>query len=128
MDFYNILDYKGLYHTQKRPYVYPKKDRKAAGVSGGAFSGGADRGGKADRQDTLIKHLAEEVPGIRYVTLDYPRLRDVARNDPDLFLQQYPEPLIIDEIQYDPQLLPFIKIRIDEERRPGAPGCCRFTR
>ena len=50
---------------------------------------------------------------IQYVTLDYPRLRSLAREDPELFLQQYPAPLIIDEIQYAPELLPYIKIRID---------------
>ena len=47
---------------------------------------------------------------IQYVALDYPRLRNLAKEDPELFLQQYQTPLIIDEIQYAPELLSYIKI------------------
>lgn len=63
---------------------------------------------------TLLKKVAEGNKHISYVTLDYPRLRQLAKKDPELFLQQYPTPLIIDEIQYAPELLPFIKIKVDE--------------
>ena len=38
---------------------------------------------------TVLKHFAEEHPEINYVTLDYPKLRLLAREDPELFLQQY---------------------------------------
>lgn len=68
---------------------------------------------------TLLKKVAEDNTDIRYVTLDYPRIRDLAKTDPELFLQQYAAPIIIDEIQYAPELLPFIKIRVDENRRNG---------
>ena len=77
--------------------------------------GGARQTGKT----TLIKHLAENNPSITYVTLDYPRLRELAKFDPELFLQQYHAPVIIDEIQYAPELLPYIKIKIDEDRKAG---------
>lgn len=63
---------------------------------------------------TLLKHFMEGNKEIQYVTLDYPRVRQLAKEDPELFLQQYKAPLIIDEIQYAPELLPFIKIKIDE--------------
>ena len=74
--------------------------------------GGARQTGKT----TLVRHAAGEAA---YVTLDHPRLRDLAKTDPELFLQQYQPPVIIDEIQYAPELLPYLKIRIDENRKPG---------
>ena len=67
---------------------------------------------------TLLQHVRE--PGRRYVSLDDPTLRVLAREDPALFLQQYRPPLLIDEIQYAPGLLPYIKMAVDAERRPGA--------
>ncbi|MBR4454426.1 MAG: ATP-binding protein [Bacteroidales bacterium] len=68
---------------------------------------------------TLIKQTFGHVPNIQYVTLDYPMLRNLAKTDPELFLQQYPAPIIIDEIQYAPELLPYIKIQVDENRKNG---------
>lgn len=68
---------------------------------------------------TLLNRIREENKQIQYVTLDYPRLRTLAREDPELFLQQYQTPLIIDEIQYAPELLPYIKIRVDEADQNG---------
>ncbi len=76
-------------------------------------------GARQTGKTTLIKKITEIQEGITYVTLDYPRIRELARNDPELFLQQYPAPLIIDEVQYAPELLPYIKIRIDEDRKNG---------
>lgn len=70
-------------------------------------------------KSTLIKKFAEERGGISYVTLDYPVLRNLAKTDPELFLQKYEPPVIIDEIQYAPELLPYIKIRIDKNRKKG---------
>ena len=68
---------------------------------------------------TLIKEFAADIGGVQYVTLDYPVLRHLAQSDPELFLQQYKPPVIIDEIQYAPELLPYIKIKIDENRMNG---------
>ena len=51
---------------------------------------------------TLLEMCAEE--GRHYVTLDNMQDRLLAQNDPSLFLQTYKTPLIIDEIQYAPQL------------------------
>jgi len=76
-------------------------------------------GARQTGKTTMLKHFAEETGGIGYVTLDYPRVRQLAREDPELFLQQYPAPVIIDEIQYAPELLPYIKIRADEKREKG---------
>lgn len=68
---------------------------------------------------TLLRQIKEEKEQIQYVTLDYPRIRNLAREDPELFLQQYQPPLIIDEIQYATELLPYIKIRADQGKQNG---------
>ena len=61
---------------------------------------------------TLLRETVEA--GRRFVSLDALPVRDLARRDPDAFLKAYPAPVIIDEIQYAPQLLPHIKAIIDE--------------
>lgn len=74
-------------------------------------------GARQTGKTTLIKQAAGD--SITYVTLDYPQIRNLAVSDPELFLQQYNPPLIIDEIQYAPGLLPYIKIEIDKDRKNG---------
>jgi uncharacterized protein len=54
-----------------------------------------------------------------YVTLDDPRVRSLATDDPGLFLQRFRPPVLIDEIQYAPDLLAFIKMEVDREHKPG---------
>ena len=56
----------------------------------------------------------------RYVTLDDPNAKDLARSDPGLFLKQYPPPVLIDEVQYAPELFPMIKILVDETSTHGS--------
>ena len=69
---------------------------------------------------TILKELAGRWERqVSYVTLDYPQVRALAKEDPELFLQQYVPPVIIDEIQYAPELLPYIKIRVDENPEKG---------
>ena len=58
-------------------------------------------------------------PEATYVTLDDPADAAQARLAPDNFLRAHPTPLIIDEIQYVPELLRHIKIAVDRDRRPG---------
>jgi len=60
---------------------------------------------------TLLRHLCEE--DRRYVTLDDLTVRSLANEDPALFLQTYRPPLLIDEVQYAPNLLPYIKMEVD---------------
>lgn len=76
---------------------------------------GARQAGKT----TLLNQIREKNKEIQYVTLDYPLLRTLAREYPELFLQQYRTPLIIDEFQYAPELLPYIKIRTDQAKQNG---------
>lgn len=66
---------------------------------------------------TLLKTLGE--PERVYVTLDDPLVLNLARQDPALFMQRFRPPVLIDEIQYAPELLPFIKMAVDENRAPG---------
>jgi uncharacterized protein len=61
----------------------------------------------------------EESTPRRHVTLDDYNARDLAINVPALFLQLYPAPVIIDEIQYAPGLLSAIKIDVDRHKQPG---------
>jgi len=56
----------------------------------------------------------------RYVTLDDMDARALAQRDPALFLQTWPPPVLIDEIQYAPQLFSAIKISVDREQCNGA--------
>lgn len=55
-----------------------------------------------------------------YVSLDDLTERSLAKNDPELFLQLHKPPLLIDEVQYAPELFPYIKILADREHMPGA--------
>ena len=67
---------------------------------------------------TLLKHL-EQNSNRTYVTLDDLAVRSLALSDPALFLQRYTPPLLIDEIQYAPQLLSYIKMYADTKAQNG---------
>ncbi|MFA4906451.1 MAG: ATP-binding protein [Candidatus Margulisiibacteriota bacterium] len=67
---------------------------------------------------TLLRRLAKRF-GFNYVSLDEIALQQLAQDDPALFLQKYPVPLFIDEIQYAPQLFPYIKLAVDQTDRTG---------
>lgn len=66
---------------------------------------------------TLLKHIADDKR--KYVSLDDPVARSLAINEPSLFLQRYEPPVIIDEIQYAPELLPYIKMHVDRNKKNG---------
>ena len=58
-----------------------------------------------------------------YVTFDDPLERSYALTDPNGFLDRFGNrPVIMDEIQYVPELFPYLKIRIDREREKKADG------
>lgn len=67
-------------------------------------------------KSSLLSHL---YPEYKHITFD--PVQDIygARKDPDLFLDNFPPPLILDEIQYVPQLLPAIKRRVDLSDKRG---------
>ena len=72
---------------------------------------------------TLLRALSEQkhqvAPARSYVTLDNPMLLRLAREEPSLFLQRYPPPLLIDEIQYAPGLFPLLKEAVDRQVGKG---------
>ncbi|MBO5357892.1 MAG: ATP-binding protein [Clostridia bacterium] len=68
-------------------------------------------------KSTMLEHLMKET-NRRTVTLDDLEERRLAKNDPKLFLELHPAPVLIDEIQYAPELFSYIKIAIDR----GAPA------
>ncbi len=63
---------------------------------------------------TFLKEIA--TPGRRFISLDPLDARTQAARDPRLFLEDNPPPVIIDEIQHVPQLLPYIKETADRLR------------
>ena len=74
-------------------------------------------GPRQSGKTTFLKH---ETKDISYVTFDDPLNRDYALKDANGFLDQFKgNPVILDEIQYVPELLQYIKIRIDRKRAPG---------
>jgi predicted AAA+ superfamily ATPase len=67
---------------------------------------------------TMLRHLAQE-QNRTYVTLDNLMVRNLAKSDPVLFFQTYKPPIIIDEVQYAPELFPQIKILCDNQEETG---------
>jgi len=55
----------------------------------------------------------------KYVSLDDLTNRALAKNDPEMFFQIHKPPILIDEVQYAPEIFPYIKILIDKNKNPG---------
>ena len=69
---------------------------------------------------TMLKHLAQkEGRNRKTITLDDLTVRELAKTDPKMFFQLHRPPLLIDEVQYAPELFPYIKMMVDERRQPG---------
>jgi len=72
-------------------------------------------GPRQSGKTTTLKHLFGK--DCQYISLEPPDVRAAAITDPRGFLNQYSPPVIFDEIQHSPDLLPYVKERIDENRR-----------
>lgn len=68
-------------------------------------------------KSTMLEALAES--NRKIVTLDDPDVRYLAKSDPALFMQRYTPPVLIDEIQYAPELLQYIKMAVDKNKING---------
>ena len=68
---------------------------------------------------TMLRKLMEGTDR-SYVSLDDLGERSLAREDPELFLQMHTPPVLIDEVQYAPELFTYIKIYVDTHQEPGA--------
>jgi len=87
--------------------------RRAARAFAALIVSGPRRAGKT----TLLRAL---FPRARYVLLEDPDVLARVRADPRLFVEETPTPVILDEIQNAPELLGYIRSRIDAA--PGAKG------
>ena len=67
---------------------------------------------------TMLQKLMQDTSR-EEVSLDDFTNRELAMTDPQMFLQLHKPPLLIDEVQYAPQLLTYIKIMVDQHRNPG---------
>ncbi len=68
---------------------------------------------------TMLQKLMEGTDR-GYVTLDDLNERNIAKTDPELFLQIHKPPVLIDEVQYAPELFTYIKIHVDKNHEAGA--------
>ena len=65
---------------------------------------------------TLLRIVTGDIP---YVTLDDPIILQIAINEAGTFFKNLPPPVFVDEIQYAPNLFPYIKMHIDREKKKG---------
>ena len=69
---------------------------------------------------TMLQNLLQqENIGREYITLDDLTERELAKKDPKMFFQLHKPPVFIDEVQYAPELFPYIKIHVDQHHNPG---------
>jgi len=74
-------------------------------------------GSRQTGKSTMLTHI---FPNYRYITFDDSSLRLSAKKDPAAFVESLQTPIIIDEIQYAPEILPFIKIHVDKNKKNGS--------
>ncbi len=67
-------------------------------------------------KSTLLQHISEDY---QYVTFDDPMVLAIAKNDPSLFMLNYSGKLILDEVQYAPELFSSLKLVIDKQKTSG---------
>ncbi len=76
------------------------------------------RGPRQCGKTSLLLHIGKD---FKELSLDDPSLRDLAKRDPELFLNQFGlQKLLIDEAQYAPELFPSLKRRVDLFKRTNA--------
>lgn len=68
-------------------------------------------------KSTMLEHLDNNRT---IISLDDLQERALAKQDPEMFLKIHPYPILIDEVQYAPELFSYIKIAIDKGAAPGS--------
>jgi len=66
---------------------------------------------------TCLKNISDE--NRKYLSFDDPKILALAKNEPELFFERFAPPLFIDEIQYAPQIFPYIKMLVDNSDKTG---------
>ena len=70
-------------------------------------------------------------PDHQFVSLDLPTEAEQAEKEPQTFLERHPAPVIIDEVQYAPDLFRYLKVAVDATRRKNGQflltGSQKFT-
>ena len=98
-------------------YIKRKLERKFLRMSS-FFKAVLVTGARQVGKTTMLRHLCEG-QNRTYVTLDNMMARTLAQTDPVLFFQTYKPPILIDEVQYAPELFAQIKILCDESEQTG---------
>ncbi len=85
-------------------------------------------GARQTGKTTLLRNL---FPNYNYVSLDLPSDAQLAEEDPQSFLDRYPAPVLVDEVQYAPKLFRYLKVAIDRGSRSSGQfiltGSQKFT-
>ena len=76
-------------------------------------------GSRQTGKSTLIEEISNNMD-MAFVTLDDISKRESAKNNPKDFLAMLPTPLFIDEVQYAPELFPYMKMHVDKTKEMGA--------
>jgi predicted AAA+ superfamily ATPase len=76
-------------------------------------------GPRQSGKSTLLRHIISS-PEATYISLEDPNLREIILEDPLAFLEKQTPPVVLDEIQYLPEITTYVKILIDRQRIPGA--------
>ena len=73
-------------------------------------------GPRQSGKTTLVRHLFDDKP---YVNMEHIETRQYAQSDPIGFLNRYSDGAVIDEIQHAPDLLSYIQVIVDEQKKNG---------
>src|SRR3989338_10506020 len=73
-------------------------------------------GPRQAEKTTLVKRVFANKP---YVNMEAPDDRALAENDPKGFLARYPDGAVIDEVQHTPELLSYLQLIVDEQKKNG---------
>ena len=76
-------------------------------------------GSRQTGKSTLVEKIARDV-NMASITLDDLNMREMAKTNPKDFLAMSPSPLYIDEVQYAPELFPYMKMHVDRTKEKGA--------